>query len=112
MDRRDFILHSSLAGAGLLVGASASNVFAQGARTPGATVQTTAGRLRGFVDNGVQTFRGIPYGASTAGPNRFMPPQKLQAWTGVRDAFEYGGRAPQFVGGEPTEMLSTDPREA
>jgi para-nitrobenzyl esterase len=75
-------------------------------------VQTKSGALRGYVDNGVQVFKGIPYGASTAGANRFMPPRKLQAWTGVRDAFEYGGRSPQILGGEPAEMLSTDPREA
>jgi para-nitrobenzyl esterase len=75
-------------------------------------VQTKAGALRGFVDNGVQVFKGVPYGASTAGANRFMPPRKLQPWTGVRDAFDYGGRAPQVLGGEPAEMIPTDPREA
>jgi para-nitrobenzyl esterase len=41
-----------------------------------------------------------------------MPPRKLQPWTGVRDAFDYGGRAPQVLGGEPAEMIPTDPREA
>ena len=27
--------------------------------------------------------------------NRFKPPQKVQAWTGVRDALENGASAPQ-----------------
>ena len=75
-------------------------------------VETRFGHLRGATDGRVSIFKGVPYAASTAGANRFMPPQKVQAWTGVRDAFEYGGRAPQFVGGEPAEMLPTDPREA
>jgi para-nitrobenzyl esterase len=85
--------------------------WAQGAKTPGATVRTTAGQLRGYVEDRVQVFKGVPYGASTAGAGRFMPPQKPKAWTGVRDAFEYGGRAPQIVGGEPPELEVTDPRE-
>ncbi|HLG58428.1 MAG TPA: carboxylesterase family protein [Vicinamibacterales bacterium] len=110
MKRRDFIGYGALAGTGLML--DGASLFAQGARTPGATVDTTAGKLRGYIENGVQVFKGVPYGASTAGANRFMPPQKPQPWTGVRDAFEYGGRAPQFLGGEPEEMLSTDPREA
>jgi len=107
MRRRTFITSTTIAGAGLVL---PRLTFA--AATPGATVQTKSGALRGFVDNGVQVFKGIPYGASTAGANRFMPPRTLQPWTGVRDAFEYGGRSPQILGGEPAEMLPTDPREA
>jgi para-nitrobenzyl esterase len=87
-------------------------VFAQGTpRTPGAIVQISSGRLRGYLEERVQTFKGVPYGASTAGAARFLPPSPPRAWTGVRDAFELGGRAPQFVGGEPAEMIPTDPRE-
>jgi para-nitrobenzyl esterase len=34
----------------------------------GATVvETSSGRIRGFKRNGVYTFRGVPYGASTSG---------------------------------------------
>jgi para-nitrobenzyl esterase len=57
--------------------------------------QTVFGRVRGVDNSGVKTFKGIPYGASTAGPNRFMPPRDPGAWTGVRDALEYGPSAPQ-----------------
>ena len=57
---------------------------------------TGSGAIRGAVfDNGIRVFRGIPYGASTAGPNRFLPPQPVEPWTGVRDTTAYGPTAPQ-----------------
>ena len=31
---------------------------------------------------GINVFKGIPYGGTTAGKNRFMPPGKPAAWTG------------------------------
>ena len=108
MQRRHFLEYTTLAGASLLFDPP---LFAQGARTPGATVKTTGGQLRGYIDNKVHVFKGVPYGASTAGSARFLPPQKPQPWTGVRDAFEWGGRPPQILGGEPAEMIPTDPRE-
>jgi para-nitrobenzyl esterase len=108
MNRRDFINTTALAGAGLLV--DTPFALAQ-ARTPGATVETSAGKVRGYVENTVQAFKGVPYGASTAGAQRFMPPQKPTPWTGVKDAFELGPRTIAPVGGEPAEMLPVDPRE-
>ena len=45
--------------------------------------------------DGIKTFKAIPYGASTAGRNRFMPPVDPAKWTGVRDALAYGPSAPQ-----------------
>src|SRR3954471_16203992 len=55
--------------------------------TPDAgVVETTAGKVRGFTRNGVFIFRGIPYGDTTAGENRFRPAKKPQPWTGVRSS--------------------------
>jgi para-nitrobenzyl esterase len=110
MKRRDFINYTALASAGLALEGSWNRALAQ-ARTPGATVRTTGGQLRGYVDTGVHVFKGVPYAASTAGASRFLPPQKLQPWTNVRDAVDWGPRAPQVLGGEPAEMIPTDPRE-
>ncbi|HUN39646.1 MAG TPA: carboxylesterase family protein [Acetobacteraceae bacterium] len=59
------------------------------------TVEIASGKLRGAIVEGVAAFRGVPYGASTAGANRFMPPRPVAPWAGVRDASDYAGQAPQ-----------------
>ena len=60
-------------------------------------VETTAGKVRGYSHNGIHIFKGIPYAASTAGPNRFMPPAKPTPWSGVRSSLYYGKVSPQAV---------------
>jgi para-nitrobenzyl esterase len=65
-------------------------------------VETAHGRVRGIDVAGIKTFRGVRYGADTSGPNRFMPPAKPRAWSGVVDAFAYGPAAPQMPG-DPTD---------
>jgi para-nitrobenzyl esterase len=60
-------------------------------------VETAGGKVRGVVANGVHVYRGLPYGASTTGANRFMPPRRAEPWTGVRDAFQNGPSSPQVA---------------
>ena len=91
MDRRHFIGQASLLALGS--GAWARRVLAA---DPSYVVADTAyGKVRGVDVDGIKTFKGIPYGASTAGRNRFMPPQPAAKWTGIRDALKYGPSAPQ-----------------
>lgn len=59
-------------------------------------VDTSLGRVRGRQANGTAVFCGIPYAADTSGAHRFLPPQPMAPWPGVRDAFAHGPRAPQF----------------
>jgi len=77
----------------------------------GATVQTHSGKVRGTVRNGVHAFKGVPYGASTAGSNRFMPPEKPQPWMGVRNAFRFGHQAPQNMHFTAVLQPQADPAE-
>src|SRR6185436_20001260 len=89
--RRDFLRDS-----GLLIAASSAG-FARVFAADGSPViaETAYGRVRGTDTAGIRVFKGIPYGASTAGKNRFMPPVAPAKWSGVRDALAYGSSAPQ-----------------
>ena len=45
-------------------------------------VETTAGKIRGYSNDGIYTFKGVPYAEPPTGALRFMPPTKVKPWTG------------------------------
>lgn len=95
ISRRRFMVQSSILGAAAASGFLFPR-FGYASMTEGfPVVDTTYGQLRGMNVDGIMTFRGIRYGASTAGANRFMPPVKPSVWRGVHDAFAYGPASPQ-----------------
>jgi len=55
-----------------------------------AIVEVEQGTLRGLVEDGVYAFLGAPYATA----ERFMMPQPVAAWEGVRDAQVYGETCP------------------
>ena len=69
------------------VSCSRSTVIASDAAT---VAETDTGKIRGFKRNGIYVFKGVPYGASTAGERRFMPPARPEPWKGIRNALQYG----------------------
>jgi len=71
-----------------------------------AVAQTAYGKVRGFILRDIFNFRGIPYGANTAGENRFMPPLKPKSWTDIRPAVFFGNSAPQTIYDRSAESYS------
>ena len=55
---------------------------------------TKYGKVRGYIDNNIDVFKGIPYGDNTA-KRRFQPPVPPIPWSGIKDAAEFGPIAPQ-----------------
>jgi len=53
--------------------------------------ETVYGTVEGYLDGKIFTFKGIPY----AKAERFMPPQKPDSFTGIRQCKVYGPQAPQ-----------------
>ena len=84
--RRTFLRQSSL----LVAGAQ----FGRAAEPDYVIATTSSGKVRGVAIEDIRMFRGIPYGGSPTGRNRFMPARPAK-WPGVRDALAYGPTAPQ-----------------
>ena len=64
--------------------------------TPRSVVaKTQYGKVRGFLDGGVLTFKGVPYAQSTAGENRWLPAKPPMPWTDEYPALVYGANCPQ-----------------
>jgi len=58
-------------------------------------VNTTCGKVQGQWREDVAVFKGIPYGASTAGAGRFRPPRPPAPWSGVLSVLDDSPQAPQ-----------------
>jgi para-nitrobenzyl esterase len=65
--------------------------------SPAPVAATSAGRIRGSLEDGLFRFKNIPYGADTA-RFRFQPPRPPAPWSGVRETIHWGNRAPQTGG--------------
>jgi para-nitrobenzyl esterase len=92
LDRRIFCKGATVAmGAAMLAPTMGRAVLAADAPV----AETTSGKVSGVSTDGVHAFKGVPYGASTGGRNRFMPPQRPQPWAGIRSTVDWIGRAPQ-----------------
>src|SRR5690554_3433025 len=64
-------------------------------------VETIYGAISGSIDDGIFSFKGIPY----AKAERFMPPQAPDSWEGVREHTKFGPIAPQVNSWSPEEVM-------
>lgn len=102
-ERRRFLGQSLQAlGAGAVLlpagGLWSAKLFAASASGP--SVDTRFGSIRGYQENGIHVFKGVPYGADTGGRNRFLPARDPEPWSGIRDCIDYGDTAAQLQGGQ------------
>jgi para-nitrobenzyl esterase len=103
--RRQALKLSAAAGVGVALAkdADASDSIKTGAhQEPGncstprsAIANTQYGKVRGFLDGGVFTFKGIPYGQDTGGENRWLPAKSPAPWKDEYPALIYGANCPQ-----------------
>jgi para-nitrobenzyl esterase len=107
LNRRDALKLSAIAGMGLALTSEShasdsikTAVHQQpgGCSTPrSAIAKTQYGKVRGYLDGGVLTFKGIPYGQNTAGENRWLPAKPPTPWTDEYPALVYGANCPQSL---------------
>jgi para-nitrobenzyl esterase len=122
MNRRQALLLPATAGMGAALGlpAMASDSTKTAAhQAPGncstprsAVAKTQYGKVRGYVDAGVFTFKGIPYGQNTGAENRWLPAKSPTPWDGEYPALIYGANCPQrlhdFTGIEQSFLQDWD----
>ena len=65
------------------------------ASAAGPVVRTAQGSIRGTVNEGFFTFKGVPYAAPPVGALRWRVAQQAAPWKGVRDATDFGADCEQ-----------------
>jgi para-nitrobenzyl esterase len=108
MNRREALLLAAAGGVGVALARPAAAMdntkTAVHQQEPGncttpksAVASTKYGKVRGFVDGGVLTFKGVPYGQNTGGENRWLPAKEPKPWQGEYPALIYGANCPQHL---------------
>jgi para-nitrobenzyl esterase len=123
LNRREAMFLSASVGMGLAIGKTvhASDSIKTGVhqQDPGtcstprsAVAKTQYGPVRGYLDGGVFTFKGVPYGQNTGGENRWLPAKAPVPWKDEYPALVYGANCPQtlhdWTGNEQTFIQDWD----
>ncbi len=66
-------------------------------------ITTSTGKIQGYISEGIQIFKGIPFAEPPIGDLRFKPPVKKEPWEDVLEATEYGPYA--YQGYSPLEEM-------
>ena len=107
INRREALLLSATAGMGLALtkqGYALDSTKTAAHQEPGncstprtAVAKTQYGKVRGFLDGGVFTFKGVPYGQDTGGANRWLPAKPPVPWKDEYPALVYGANCRQYL---------------
>jgi para-nitrobenzyl esterase len=81
------------------------------ARQDAPIVMTDRGQVQGSVEDGIASWKGIPFAKPPVGPLRWRAPQPAQAWQGVRAATAYGHDCMQEPFPSDAAPLGTTPAE-
>ncbi len=87
-----------------LLACSLAGLAAMGVATAQQTntvVRVDSGQLQGVVDDGVASYKGVPFAAPPVGDLRWRPPQPVAPWKDVRPAAEFGSDCMQGRFGPP-----------
>lgn len=95
-----------LAGAAL---ALVQPLTVQAADSPVVSVDT--GQLRGTTEEGIESWKGVPFAAAPVGDLRWRAPQPAQKWSGVREATHYSADCMQQPFPSDAAPLGTKPAE-
>ncbi|MFH0768657.1 MAG: carboxylesterase/lipase family protein [Chloroflexota bacterium] len=60
-------------------------------------VETTTGKVEGLEKDGLRIFLGIPFAAPPIGDRRWLPPEPVKPWTGVKETKSFVATAPQVI---------------
>jgi len=60
-------------------------------------VETTSGKVEGIEKDGLKIFLGIQFAAPPTGERRWLPPQPVEHWAGVKETKSYVATAPQNI---------------
>ena len=76
------------------------------AATQDPVADTAYGPVRGVLEDGILTFKGIRYGADTS-TTRFAAPARPASWTEVQDGSRFGATCPQTPTGNPGGLFTS-----
>jgi carboxylesterase type B len=90
---------ATMTAAGGILAACGEPTPAEPVVDPNPVVETKHGKVKGALENGIATFKGVRYGADTT-LTRFQLPKPPEAWTETQDALAYPTSAPQPQSGD------------
>ncbi|MFX0075764.1 MAG: carboxylesterase/lipase family protein [Candidatus Hermodarchaeota archaeon] len=71
-------------------------------------VLTKSGKVQGYIEEGIEIYKGIPYAKAPIGDLRFREPQPKEKWDDMKDCTQFGPIAPQHQHDDPKIELPED----